>query len=50
MYKYHFVARAVEPKRQLLKKAEAELAECQEKLEAAQSRLREVQWLGDRRF
>ncbi|CAK9050575.1 Dynein axonemal heavy chain 1 (Axonemal beta dynein heavy chain 1) (Ciliary dynein heavy chain 1) (Heat shock regulated protein 1) (HSRF-1) (hDHC7) [Durusdinium trenchii] len=45
MYKYHFVAKAVEPKRQLLKKAEAELAECQEKLDAAQSRLREVQSL-----
>jgi len=43
MYKYHFVAKAVEPKRKLLKQAESELAECQEKLEAAQSRLREVQ-------
>eukprot|EP00913_Durusdinium_trenchii_P034419 g32200.t1 len=35
MYKYHFVAKAVEPKRQLLKKAEAELAESKiETLEA----------------
>ncbi|CAJ1352426.1 unnamed protein product, partial [Effrenium voratum] len=43
MYKYHFVARAVEPKRQLLKQAEGELAECQEKLEAAQAKLAAVQ-------
>ncbi|CAE7602693.1 Dnah1 [Symbiodinium sp. CCMP2456] len=43
MYKYHFVAKAVEPKRKLLKQAEAELAECQEKLDAAQSQLRQVQ-------
>eukprot|EP00933_Yihiella_yeosuensis_P041142 TRINITY_DN35573_c0_g1_i1.p1 TRINITY_DN35573_c0_g1~~TRINITY_DN35573_c0_g1_i1.p1 ORF type:complete len:1671 (-),score=457.77 TRINITY_DN35573_c0_g1_i1:233-5206(-) len=43
MYKYHFVAKAVEPKRKMLAEAEVELAECQEKLEAAQSKLREVQ-------
>eukprot|EP00928_Gymnodinium_smaydae_P099490 TRINITY_DN9509_c0_g4_i4.p1 TRINITY_DN9509_c0_g4~~TRINITY_DN9509_c0_g4_i4.p1 ORF type:complete len:1500 (-),score=412.36 TRINITY_DN9509_c0_g4_i4:427-4926(-) len=43
MYKYHFVAKAVEPKRKLLKEAEAELAECQEKLDVAQAKLREVQ-------
>jgi len=42
MYKYHFVAKAVEPKRQQLREAEAELADCQEKLEAAQEKLREV--------
>merc|ERR1719191_2056853 len=33
MYKYHFVAKAVEPKRKLLREAEADLAECQAKLE-----------------
>eukprot|EP00913_Durusdinium_trenchii_P024528 g23026.t1 len=42
MYKYHFVAKAVEPKRQLLREAEADLAECMGKLEAAQAALREV--------
>ncbi|CAJ1432851.1 unnamed protein product [Effrenium voratum] len=42
MYKYHFVAKAVEPKRQLLREAEADLAECMAKLEAAQEALREV--------
>merc|ERR1719265_1968601 len=43
MYKYHFVAKAVEPKRQQLREAEADLQECQEKLEIAQTKLREVQ-------
>jgi len=43
MYKYHFIAKAVEPKRIQLRQAEAELAECMAKLEAAQERLREVQ-------
>ena len=43
MYKYHFVAKAVEPKRQMLREAEAELAECQAKLEKAQASLREVE-------
>jgi len=43
MYSYHFVAKAVEPKRQLLREAEAELADCQEKLEKAQAALRAVQ-------
>jgi dynein heavy chain len=43
MYKYHFVAKGVEPKRIMLREAEADLAECQEKLEIAQSQLREVQ-------
>jgi dynein heavy chain len=42
MYTYHFVAKAVEPKRQMLREAEVDLVECQEKLEAAQSKLREV--------
>eukprot|EP00929_Paragymnodinium_shiwhaense_P087548 TRINITY_DN476_c0_g5_i1.p1 TRINITY_DN476_c0_g5~~TRINITY_DN476_c0_g5_i1.p1 ORF type:complete len:2570 (-),score=757.67 TRINITY_DN476_c0_g5_i1:167-7876(-) len=43
MYKYYFVARAVEPKRKMLKEAEIELNDCMEKLEKAQSSLREVQ-------
>jgi len=43
MYKYHWIAKAVEPKRQMLRQAEAELGECQEKLELAQTKLREVQ-------
>merc|ERR1719271_2267898 len=43
MYKYHFVAKAVEPKRQLLKNAEQELAECQAKLQVAQEKLRDTQ-------
>jgi dynein heavy chain len=43
MYKYHFVAKAVEPKRQLLRQAESELAECNAKLAVAQQKLREVQ-------
>jgi dynein heavy chain len=43
MYKYHFVARAVEPKRKLLKQAQGELADCQAKLDIAQSSLRDVQ-------
>eukprot|EP00928_Gymnodinium_smaydae_P009061 TRINITY_DN13347_c0_g3_i1.p1 TRINITY_DN13347_c0_g3~~TRINITY_DN13347_c0_g3_i1.p1 ORF type:complete len:4331 (+),score=1052.12 TRINITY_DN13347_c0_g3_i1:55-13047(+) len=43
MHKYHFVAKAVEPKRQQLREAEAELEECQQKLATAQANLREVQ-------
>ena len=39
MYKYHFVAKAVEPKRQALKQAEEELAITMEKLEKAQATL-----------
>jgi dynein heavy chain len=42
MYKYHFVAKAVEPKRMQLREAEGELSECMEKLQAAQDRLSEV--------
>ena len=42
MYKYHFVAKAVEPKRQQLREAEVELAEVTEKLQAAQEKLQEV--------
>lgn len=44
MYKYHFVAKAVEPKRQQLREAEAEKAECDAKLAAAQASLAEVQY------
>jgi dynein heavy chain len=43
MYKYHFVAVGVEPKRVLLRQAQAELDECTEKLRLAQDRLRDVQ-------
>jgi len=43
MYKYHFVARAVEPKCKMLREAEEDLSECQQKLEIAQTTLREVQ-------
>jgi len=42
MYKYHFIAKGVEPKRKMLREAEQDLTECQEKLEKAQSTLREV--------
>merc|ERR1719159_1380305 len=42
MYKYNTVAKAVEPKRQALRGAEAELAVEQEKLNKAQAELREV--------
>jgi dynein heavy chain len=42
MYKYHFVAKGVEPKRQMLREAEADLKICQDKLEVAQARLQEV--------
>lgn len=43
MHKYHFVAKNVEPKRQKLKQAQEELAETQRILDAAKSRLQEVQ-------
>merc|ERR1719454_1586214 len=43
MYKYHFVAKAVEPKRKMLREAEEELKDCMEKLEIAQNTLREVE-------
>ncbi|KAK3096562.1 hypothetical protein FSP39_001310 [Pinctada imbricata] len=43
MHKYHFVAKNVEPKRQALKQAQEELAETQRILDAAKSRLQEVQ-------
>jgi len=43
MHKYHFVAKAVEPKKAALREAEAELAEVMEKLQEAQARLKEVQ-------
>lgn len=43
MYKYHFVAKGVEPKRQALAAAEAELKETMEKLNAAKARLRVVE-------
>ncbi|CAE8619847.1 unnamed protein product [Polarella glacialis] len=43
MYKYHFVAKAVEPKRAQLREAEVELGECQAKLEVAQGKLQDVQ-------
>jgi dynein heavy chain len=43
MYKYHFVAKAVEPKRKLLAQAEIELGETMAILEKAQSMLRDVQ-------
>ena len=42
MYKYHFVSKAVEPKRQALAKAEAELAETTAKLNAAKQKLAAV--------
>ena len=43
MHKYHYVAKAVEPKRQLLKSAEDELAVTMEKLETARARLAAVE-------
>ncbi|CAG9466771.1 unnamed protein product [Pedinophyceae sp. YPF-701] len=43
MYTYHQVALSVEPKRQALAKAEAELAETMEQLAEAQAKLRAVQ-------
>merc|ERR1719171_901956 len=42
MYKYNTVAKAVEPKRQMLRAAEEELAEVQKKLDKAQAELRAV--------
>eukprot|EP00929_Paragymnodinium_shiwhaense_P087552 TRINITY_DN476_c0_g8_i1.p1 TRINITY_DN476_c0_g8~~TRINITY_DN476_c0_g8_i1.p1 ORF type:complete len:2571 (-),score=771.76 TRINITY_DN476_c0_g8_i1:261-7973(-) len=43
MFKYHFVAKAVEPKRQMLREAEAELQDCLEKLAKARASLKEVE-------
>ena len=43
MYKYHFVARGVAPKREALRNAQEELAETQRILEAAKARLQEVE-------
>merc|ERR1719420_1317036 len=43
MYKYHFVAKAVEPKRQALAAAEADLAVTMEKLNAARAELKSVE-------
>ena len=43
MYKYHFVAKAVEPKRIQLREAKAEKEQSMAKLETAQARLRDVQ-------
>ena len=42
MHKYHFVARAVEPKRQALAAASAELAETMKILNSAKARLKQV--------
>ncbi|XP_071943674.1 dynein axonemal heavy chain 1-like isoform X2 [Antedon mediterranea] len=43
MHKYHFVAKAVAPKREQLRIAQADLAETQRVLDAARGRLREVE-------
>nr|XP_009665828.1 PREDICTED: dynein heavy chain 1, axonemal [Struthio camelus australis] len=43
MYKYHFVAKAVEPKRQAFREAEDDLHATQQVLEEAKDRLREVE-------
>ncbi|KAM4722817.1 dynein axonemal heavy chain 1 [Rhinophrynus dorsalis] len=43
MHKYHFVARAVEPKRQALREAQEDLAVTQKLLEEAKARLSEVE-------
>lgn len=43
MHKYHFVAKAVEPKRQMLREAEASLEVTMRKLRAAQAELKEVE-------
>ncbi|XP_068109284.1 dynein axonemal heavy chain 1 [Hyperolius riggenbachi] len=43
MYKYHFVARAVEPKRQALKESQEDLAVTQKILDEAKARLSEVE-------
>ncbi len=42
MHKYHFVAKAVAPKREALRIAQEDLAETQRLLDAAKARLREV--------
>jgi dynein heavy chain len=46
MYKYHFVARAVEPKRRALKSAEADLSLTMQKLNAAQASRRQDCFIG----
>ncbi|XP_075795609.1 dynein axonemal heavy chain 1 isoform X2 [Pelodiscus sinensis] len=43
MHKYHFVAKAVEPKRQALREAEEDLQATQKILDEAKDRLREVE-------
>lgn len=43
MHKYHFVARGVAPKREKLRVAQEDLAETQRILDAAKSRLRDVE-------
>jgi len=43
MHKYHFVARAVAPKREALRIAQEDLAETQRALDAAKQRLRDVE-------
>lgn len=43
MHKYHFVAKAVAPKREALKNATEELQETQRVLDAAKARLTEVE-------
>lgn len=43
MYKYHFVAKAVAPKREKLRIAQEELAETQRILDAAKLRLQQVE-------
>ncbi|XP_078270493.1 dynein axonemal heavy chain 1 [Rhinoraja longicauda] len=43
MYKYHFIARAVEPKRQALHEAQEDLAVTQKILEKAKNQLEEVE-------
>ncbi|XP_048343305.1 LOW QUALITY PROTEIN: dynein axonemal heavy chain 1 [Sphaerodactylus townsendi] len=43
MHKYHFVAKAVEPKRQALREAEEDLQATQKVLDEAKERLREVE-------
>lgn len=43
MHKYHFVARAVAPKREALRMAQESLAETQRVLDAAKAQLQEVE-------
>jgi len=43
MHKYHFVAKAVEPKREALRIAQEDLAETQRILDAAKQRLKDVE-------